>query len=104
MPGDAPWYLHRGEGAIFGWLWFDNLPVSDRELYQQLKQYGVIVVPGDPFFPGLREDWPHTRQCIRISLTASDGEIDQAIQHLATVVTALYRQSPVAAAPAVVGS
>ncbi|RZM78745.1 valine--pyruvate transaminase [Leptolyngbya iicbica] len=93
MPGDVPWYLHRGEGAIFAWLWFDQLPVTDRELYQQLKQYGVIVVPGDPFFPGLQEDWSHTRQCIRISLTAADGEIDQAIQHLASVVTALYQPS-----------
>jgi 16S rRNA processing protein RimM len=93
MPADVPWYLHRGEGAIFAWLWFDQLPVTDRELYQQLKQYGVIVVPGDPFFPGLRDDWSHTRQCIRISLTAADREIDQAIQHLATVVTALYQPS-----------
>jgi valine--pyruvate aminotransferase len=101
MPADVPWYLHRGEGAIFAWLWFDQLPVTDRELYQQLKQYGVIVVPGDPFFPGLRDDWSHTRQCIRISLTAGDREIDQAIQHLATVVTALYQPSR---ATAVVGS
>mgnify|MGYP001791757147 FL=1 len=104
MPATAPWYLHRGEGAIFAWLWFDQLPVSDRELYQQLKQYGVIVVPGDPFFPGLREDWPHTRQCIRISLTATDAEIAQGIQHLATVVTQLYQTQPTAAIPAVVGS
>ncbi|MEO0771477.1 MAG: valine--pyruvate transaminase, partial [Cyanobacteria bacterium J06649_4] len=29
MPDDVPWRLHRGEGAIFGWLWFDNLPMSD---------------------------------------------------------------------------
>lgn len=101
MPADAPWYLHRGEGAIFAWLWFDQLPVSDRELYQQLKQYGVIVVPGDPFFPGLQEDWSHTQQCIRISLTASDEEIAQGIQYLATVVTALYQQRP---APVAVGS
>ncbi|MEM1309461.1 MAG: valine--pyruvate transaminase, partial [Cyanobacteria bacterium P01_H01_bin.153] len=89
MPAAIPWYLHRGEGAIFAWLWFDQLPVTDRELYQQLKQYGVIVVPGHPFFPGLPADWSHTRQCIRISLTAADAEIAQAIQHLATVVTAL---------------
>ena len=101
MPADAPWYLHRGEGAIFAWLWFDQLPVSDRELYQQLKKYGVIVVPGDPFFPGLQEDWSHTQQCIRISLTASDEEIAQGIQQLATVVTALYQQRP---APVAVGS
>lgn len=104
MPMDAPWYLHRGEGAIFAWLWFDQLPVTDRELYQQLKRYGVIVVPGDPFFPGLQEDWSHTRQCIRISLTASDAEIAQGIQHLATVVTELYQHRPATTAAVAVGS
>lgn len=92
MPESAPWYLHRGEGAIFAWLWFDELPVTDWELYQQLKQYGVIVVPGEPFFPGLKEDWLHTKQCIRISLTATDDEIATGVRHLATVVSDLYRQ------------
>lgn len=103
MPQAAPWYLHRGEGAIFAWLWFDQLPVTDRELYQQLKQYGVIVVPGNPFFPGLQEDWTHTQQCIRISLTASDEEIAAGIRHLATVITQLYQQRPVAQTPLAIG-
>ncbi|MEM1308680.1 MAG: valine--pyruvate transaminase, partial [Cyanobacteria bacterium P01_H01_bin.153] len=61
------------------------------------------VVPGHPFFPGLPADWSHTRQCIRISLTAADAEIAQAIQHLATVVTALYQQQTAATVPAAVG-
>lgn len=103
MPAMAPWYLHRGEGAIFAWLWFDQLPVQDWELYQRLKDYGVIVVPGSPFFPGLKEDWPHTRQCIRISLTASDEEIATGVRHLATVVSELYRQQFVAPTLTAVG-
>ena len=104
MPKDVPWYLHRGEGAIFAWLWFDELPVSDWELYQQLKQHGVIVVPGEPFFPGLKEDWPHKQQCIRISLTATDEEVATGVQHLAAVIDALYTQMPVAPMPLAVGS
>lgn len=91
MPADLPWYLHRGEGSIFAWIWFDQLPISDWELYQQLKQQGVIVVPGNPFFPGLQEPWPHTQQCIRISLTASDEEIVTALQRLAQVVQQVYQ-------------
>ncbi|ANV83125.1 valine--pyruvate transaminase [Picosynechococcus sp. PCC 7003] len=90
MPKDVPWYLHRGEGAIFGWLWFDELPMTDWELYQELKAVGVIVVPGSPFFPGLREDWPHKQQCLRISLTATDSEIETAMQRLAEVVKKVY--------------
>lgn len=102
MPKAAPWYLHRGEGAIFAWLWFDQLPVRDWDLYQQLKQYGVIVVPGGPFFPGLKADWIHTQQCIRISLTATDSEIETGVRHLATVVEQLYQHQPTSPAPVVV--
>jgi valine--pyruvate aminotransferase len=93
MPDDVPWYLHRGEGAIFAWLWFDQLPITDWELYQQLKQLGVIVVPGNPFFPGIREDWPHTQQCLRISLTASHEEIAQAMHHLGDLTRSIYQST-----------
>jgi valine--pyruvate aminotransferase len=91
MPQDLPWYLHRGEGAIFAWMWFQDLPGTDWDLYQALKQVGIIVVPGNSFFPGLREDWAHKQQCIRISLTASDEDITTAMERLATVVTDMYR-------------
>ncbi len=102
MPQDLPWYLHLGEGAIFAWLWFDQLPCTDQELYQQLKQREVIVVPGNAFFPGIREDWPHTRQCIRISLTASDEEITTAMGRLAELVREVYRGQTVPAVAAAV--
>ncbi|MCG0056937.1 hypothetical protein L6R34_31715, partial [Escherichia coli] len=26
MPDDIPWYLHKAEGALFGWLWLEGLP------------------------------------------------------------------------------
>jgi valine--pyruvate aminotransferase len=99
MPQSVPWRLHRGEGAIFAWLWFDELPMSDWEFYQALKQYGVIIVPGSPFFPGLKEnlngqDWPHMRQCFRVSLTASDAQIVTAIEHLATLTDKVYAAQP----------
>ena len=92
MPKTLPWYLHRGEGAIFAWLWFDQLPVSDSQLYQQLKQRGVIVVPGHPFFPGLQMDWPHTRQCLRLSLTVSADALVTAVQRLADLVAEIYQR------------
>ena len=92
MP-NVPWFLHRGEGAIFSWLWLQDLPMTDWEFYQELKQVGVIVVPGSSFFPGLREDWEHTRQCIRISLTGSDQELETAMKQLAAVVERVYQRS-----------
>jgi valine--pyruvate aminotransferase len=90
MPKDIPWFLHRGEGSIFAWLWFQDLPLTDWEIYQQLKEVGVIVVPGSTFFPGLREDWAHMQQCLRISLTGTDQEIELAMQRLAEVTKQVY--------------
>lgn len=55
MPGGVPWYLHAREGAMFGWLWLRDLPVTDVELYEKLKRERVIVVPGSFFFPGLEK-------------------------------------------------
>jgi valine--pyruvate aminotransferase len=95
MPKDLPWLLHRGEGAIFAWLWFQDLPMTDWELYQLLKQVGVIVVPGSSFFPGLREEWEHKHQCLRISLTGSDEEIAIAMQKLAKVASEVYQGATV---------
>ncbi len=91
MPSDLPWFLHRGEGAIFAWLWLQDLPITDCEFYQKLKDVDVIVVPGSTFFPGLREDWAHKQQCLRISLTGSDRDLETAMQRLAQVAEAVYR-------------
>ena len=90
MP-DIPWYLHQGEGAIFAWLWLKDLPMTDWEFYQKLKQVGVIAVPGSTFFPGLRENWQHKQQCLRISLTATEAEISEAMQRLSEVARQVYQ-------------
>lgn len=95
MPKDMPWFLHRGEGAIFAWLWLRDLPITDWEFYQELKQVGVIVVPGSSFFPGLRDEWTHKQECIRISLTASDEEIEIGMKRLAKVAQQVYQRSAV---------
>lgn len=94
MSPDIPWFLHRGEGAIFAWIWFQDLPIADWELYQEIKQTGVIVVPGSPFFPGLNEDWPHKNQCIRISLTATDEELATGMRRIAEIVDRVYARTP----------
>ncbi|HEY9618377.1 MAG TPA: valine--pyruvate transaminase [Microcoleaceae cyanobacterium] len=93
MPKEAPWFLHRGEGAIFAWLWLRDLPMTDAEFYQLLKQVGVIVVPGSSFFPGLREAWSHKQQCLRISLTGTDQELETGMTRLAEVVQRVYQPS-----------
>jgi valine--pyruvate aminotransferase len=93
MPQNIPWFLHRGEGAIFAWLWLKDLPMTDWEFYQELKQVGVIAVPGSTFFPGLQTAWQHKQECLRISLTASETEIETAMKRLAGVVEKVYTKS-----------
>ena len=90
MPQQLPWFLHRGEGAIFAWLWLKDLPMTDWEFYQELKQVGIIAVPGSSFFPGLKADWQHKHECLRISLTATEAEITTAMKRLAQAVTRVY--------------
>ncbi|BAZ02349.1 valine--pyruvate transaminase [Tolypothrix tenuis PCC 7101] len=97
MPKDLPWFLHRGEGAIFAWLWLKDLPITDWEFYQELKKVGVIVVPGSTFFPGLKEEWPHKQQCLRISLTGSDEELVTGMRRLAKVAEQAYQGAAVSA-------
>ena len=71
---DYPIRVHKPEGAFFLWLWMPGLPITNAELYGRLKKREVIVVSGHYFFPGLEtDDWPHKRECIRISY-ADDWE------------------------------
>jgi valine--pyruvate aminotransferase len=93
MSSNLPWFLHSVEGAIFAWLWLKDLPITDWELYQELKKVGVIVVPGSSFFPGLKDNWKHKQECLRISLTASNDEITTAIKRIAKVVEKVYNSN-----------
>ena len=86
---DGPEYgIHLSEGAFFLWLHLPELSVTDRQLYEHLKQRGVLVVPGSYFFPGLHGPWSHRRQCIRISYGQTMGDMQRGIEILAEVVRA----------------
>lgn len=75
--------IHKPEGAIFLWLWFNNLPVSTELLYQRLKQRGVLMVPGHYFFPGLTDPWPHSNQCMRMNYVPQPEHIEAGVKILA---------------------
>jgi valine--pyruvate aminotransferase len=87
---DLPCRVHVPEGAMFLWLWFENLPVPSQELYEQLKGRGVLVVSGHYFFPGLAEDWPHSRQCLRITYSQDDSDVREGLRIIADEVRKLY--------------
>ncbi|MFS7219288.1 valine--pyruvate transaminase [Rahnella inusitata] len=78
--------IHKPEGAIFLWLWFKDLPITTEVLYQRLKQRGVLMVPGDYFFPGLEHPWAHTHQCMRMNYVPDSEQIERGVKILAEEV------------------
>ena len=87
-----PCRIHTPEGAIFLWLWFQDLPITSDELYQRLKRRGVLVIAGEHFFPGLTEDWPHRHECIRVSYAQDPSMVHDGIQIIAEEVRLAYDQ------------
>ena len=83
-------HVHKPEGAFFLWLWFPELPITDGELYERLKKRGVLVVPGNYFFPGLKETWPHKNECIRINYSQDSQTVTAGIKIIAEEVKRAY--------------
>ncbi len=77
--GELPVWVHRAEGAFFLWLWCEGLPIDSMTLYERLKQRGVIVLPGNDFFIGTADDWPHRRECLRLSYAGDPETIEAGI-------------------------
>ncbi len=85
-----PVRIHRPEGAFFLWLWFEGLPISTMVLYERLKVRGVLVVPGEHFFPGLEEDWQHRHECLRVTYCQAPERVEQGAKILGDEVRRLY--------------
>lgn len=76
-------WIHKPEGAFFLWLWLKDLPLHSKQLYDRLKQQGVLTISGHYFFPGLESDWPHKNQCIRITCSQSEDTVRRGIEIIA---------------------
>ncbi len=90
--GDLPWRVHKPEGAIFLWLWFEGLPIRSQELYQRLKQRGVLAVPGHNFFVGLDEHWAHSQECLRVSYAMDSAQVEAGIRIIAEEARKAYEE------------
>ena len=88
---DLPCRIHLSEGAIFLWLWFEGLPICSQELYQRLKERGVLVVSGHHFFAGISSQWPHQHECIRLSYVQDLADIEKGITIIAEEARATYQ-------------
>ncbi len=83
-------HVHKPEGAFFLWLWFPNLPITNSELYERLKARGVLIVPGHYFFPGLKEDWQHKNECIRVNYSQDTEIVTAGVKIIAEEVKRAY--------------
>jgi valine--pyruvate aminotransferase len=90
FPDDLPYRVHLSEGAFFLWLWFPDLPITARELYERLRARKLLVVPGSHFFYGLDEDWQHSHECVRITYSQPDEVVRRGIEILAEEVQRAY--------------
>jgi valine--pyruvate aminotransferase len=87
-----PYRVHKPEGSMFLWLWFEDLPISSYELYERLKKHGVLVVSGEYFFPGLKQDWKHSSECVRLTYSQDEDEVAKGIKIIGQVVRKIYQQ------------
>ena len=86
----VPHRIHKPEGAFFAWLWLEGLPGGSAAFYERLKRRGVLVVPGHHCFFGLEEDWPHSRECIRISYVQDEASVRAGIAIIGEEARAVY--------------
>ncbi|HFQ4931450.1 valine--pyruvate transaminase [Vibrio vulnificus] len=89
---DDRFRIHKPEGAIFLWLWFDALPITTMELYQRLKARGVLIVPGEYFFIGQEDNWEHAHQCLRMNYVQDDELMQKGIAIIAEEVNRAYSE------------
>ena len=88
---DAPGlHIHKPEGSMFLWLWFEDLGITTSELYQRLKSKGLLVVPGKYFFPGQAQASEHAESCIRMNYVQSEDELARGIEILANELRACW--------------
>lgn len=92
--GEYPMRIHKPEGAIFLWVWFENLPITTVELYQRLKEKGTLIIPSEHFFVGVDTDsYPHAHECIRLSIAQDDDTLRKGIATIGEVVKQIYSPS-----------
>ncbi len=77
------WALHASEGAFFQWLWLRGLRLTSRALYERLKQRKVLTVPGEYFFFGSDDSWPHRHQCLRLNFSQRAETVREGLEIIA---------------------
>ncbi len=86
----TPYRIHKPEGAMFLWLWFEGLPITSHELYERLKARKVLVVSGHFFFPGLESPWEHCDECIRVTYSQDEEQVAKGVKIIGEEIKKIY--------------
>jgi valine--pyruvate aminotransferase len=78
--------VHKPEGTFFFWMWLEGMHLTSHELYERLKNRGVLVVPGHYFFAGHDRDWRHKQECIRVNYSQDEETVRKGIEIIAEEV------------------
>lgn len=85
----SDYWIHRSEGSIFLWLYLQDLKISTKELYEKLKEQGVITVPGEHFFFGVDDPKEschgHYDKCLRLNYSGPQDEVREGLKLLAKI-------------------
>lgn len=89
------YFVHRSEGALFLWLWFPDLPITTKVLYERLKKRGVLIISGHYFFFGLDDsiEWRHRHECLRMTFTMSAEVVADGIRLIAEEVEKAWQEA-----------
>jgi valine--pyruvate aminotransferase len=87
-----PIRVHRPDGAMFLWVWFENLPGGTQKLYELAAAEGVVTVAGHHFFQGLTRHWQHANECLRVNYAGDPNTVEMGIKRLINLARRLYDQ------------
>lgn len=93
MDSKIPYLIHKTEGALFMWVWFKNLPITSYALYQKLKEQKVLVVPGEYFFPGMKNELTYKNECLRITYSQNWETVKTGLEIITKAVKEVYEKS-----------
>ena len=82
--------MHKPDGAMFLWVWFENLPGSTQKLYEAAASEGIVTVAGHHFFQGLATDWQHANECLRVNYAGDPAIVQEGIGRLVAIARRLY--------------
>lgn len=87
---DLPIRVHKPDGAMFLWVWFENLPGGTQTLYEAAAAEGIVTVAGHHFFQGLASGWQHANECLRINYAGDPKMVEEGIRRLVSIARRLY--------------